>query len=132
MPSYLILVVDDDADVLEVAIRTLEDVGFTVYSASNGVDAMSLLDEHDDIGLIFTDIVMPDGYMLADMAKQRRPEIVVLYATGYGDIGKARSQQGVVHGKVLDKPYRAGQLRDEIAVLTGYRWKFSLLDGATI
>jgi DNA-binding NtrC family response regulator len=122
MFNYSVLVVDDDADVLLVAIMMLEDAGFAVYSAGNALDAMSLLDEHDEIGLIFTDIVMPgiDGFMLADMVKQHRPEINVLYATGYGDIGKARSQQGVVHGKILDKPYRAEQLRHEIAVLTGH------------
>src|SRR5260370_42114785 len=97
-----------------------EGAGFGGYVGGKVLDALSLLDEHDEIGVIFTDIVMPgiDGFMLADMVKQHRPEINVLYATGYGDIGKARSQQGVVHGKILDKPYRAAQLQHHISVLT--------------
>src|SRR5277367_4485636 len=65
-----ILVVDDDCDVRDVAVSVLEHAGFTVLAAAGAIDAFCLLEEHQEIALMFTDVMMPglDGLMLADMA----------------------------------------------------------------
>jgi CheY-like chemotaxis protein len=114
MGTVLILVVDDDADVRELAAATLKHAGFRILEASSGDEAFKLLEANPDIGLMFTDIVMPgiDGFKLADMAKVRRPELKILYTTGY--IHLAETKLGVVHGRILKKPYRPTQLQDMV------------------
>src|ERR1700679_3934668 len=71
----LILVVDDDDAVRELAATILQDAGYRVLEAESGQRAIQLFEAHPDIGLIFTDIAMPglDGFKLADIAKFRRP-----------------------------------------------------------
>lgn len=105
-----ILVVDDDPDIRDLAVDVLTEAGFTVLSASCATDAFCLLEQHPDVALLFTDIVMPglDGLMLADMAIIQRRDLRVVYATGYADqVGR---QPGYRYGPVLDKPYRAADL----------------------
>ena len=105
-----ILVVDDDSDVRDVAISVLADAGFAVWAASGAIDAISLLEEHQEIALMFTDVVMPglDGLMLADMAVLRRRDLKVVYTTGYA--AAAHRQPGYRYGPLLSKPYRPSDL----------------------
>src|ERR1700675_1640765 len=113
--SGLILVVEDDDDVREFAVHVLRDRGYTVIEAVNGGVALVLLEQNLPIDLLFTDIVMPgepDGVALSERAKELRPDLLVLYTTGFAAAG--RFDQRVVHGKVLGKPYRPSQLASEI------------------
>ncbi|MBI3513516.1 MAG: response regulator [Proteobacteria bacterium] len=106
----LILVVDDDDGVRELASTILQEAGYRVLEAETGQRAMMLFEANPDIELIFTDLVMPglDGFKLADMTKFKRPDIKILYATAFMDL--AHDKLGVVHGHILKKPYRASQL----------------------
>ena len=112
-----VLVVDDNLMVRDVAAAILEEAGYEVVLAANGTEAMDMLEQHPEIALLFTDVVMPgvDGFMLADMAKIRWPMLKVLYATGFMEIATARSKPGVLHGPIIDKPYRSEQLQNEVA-----------------
>ena|SRR5579871_3583573 len=105
-----ILVVDDDPDVRDVAVGILEDAGFAVVAAPGAMEAFRVLEEHPDIALMFTDVVMPglDGLMLADMAVLRHRDLKVVYATGYAD--QVQRQPGYRYGPVLPKPYRRADL----------------------
>jgi CheY-like chemotaxis protein len=113
----LILVVDDEPDVLELAAEALRDAGHDVLTAADGVDAIELVERHADIALIFTDLVMPriDGIELAQRARASRPLIKILYATGYVDF--ARSKPAAVAAPILNKPYRPSQLEAEVKSL---------------
>jgi CheY-like chemotaxis protein len=118
--AALILVVDDDAEVRDIAAATLKDAGHRILEAANGGDALTVLEANPGIQLIFTDIVMPgiDGFKLADLAVERRPEIKILFTTGYSHLAEAKP--GTVHGKMLQKPYRPAQLQDMVQhVLAG-------------
>jgi CheY-like chemotaxis protein len=110
-----ILVVEDDPDVRGLAIEALRDAGYDVLEAENGGDAIVQFERHPEIDVIFTDIVMPglDGFIVADMAKIRRPEVKILYATGF--IHREREHLGVVHGGILRKPYRQSELIAAVA-----------------
>ena len=112
--SITILVVDDEESMLKLAAAILQRDGYQVVTAQNGLAAMTALDENPDITLLFTDIKMPgiDGFILADMAKVRRPDLKVLYATGFAD--EVGTKPGVRHGKILEKPYDPPQLRAEV------------------
>src|SRR3954447_15382592 len=120
-PAKTILVVEDDRDVREVALAVLEGAGYRVLEAASGDDAYQLLLAHPDIqiDLLFTDVVMPgrlDGIDLANAACALRPQLHVLYATGFANLGRA-NRDADLQGRVLRKPYRPGELRRAIAAL---------------
>jgi CheY-like chemotaxis protein len=114
-----ILVVDDDPVALFLAETTLEGAGYPVLTAGSGPEAILALYKNPNIAVLFTDIKMPtiDGFMLADMAKLRRPDLKVLYATGFAE--EVSTQPGFRYGKILDKPYEAQHLCDEVRLLLG-------------
>ena len=92
-----VLVVEDEAGVRLLSIDVLESLGYRVLDAANGTEALERLDQHPEIDLLFTDIVMPgmNGRALADEALRRRPELKVLFTTGY-------TRNAVVHNGTLD------------------------------
>lgn len=105
-----ILLIDDDDGVREVAAEVLTTMGYTVLEAPTGDQAVILIEAHPEIDLLFTDIVMPgiDGFKLADMIKFRRPQIKILYTTGF--IHRVNDHLGIVHGEILSKPYHPDNL----------------------
>jgi DNA-binding NtrC family response regulator len=108
----VILLVDDDDGVLDVAAVTLASVGYQVIRATNGEAALEIIKYDQQIDLLMTDIVMPgtiDGWELANRAKQLRPEMSVLYMTGHGEILLPDENQGGF-GPLLPKPWRSDQL----------------------
>lgn len=117
--ASLILMVDDDPDVRALAVATLRDAGYRVLEAEDGRRAVVLFEEHPDIAMIVTDIVMPglDGFKLADMTKFKRPELKILYTTAH--LNEARETIGVVHGAILRKPWRPTQLTAAVKAALG-------------
>lgn len=120
-PANTILIVEDDRDVRELAIAVLEDAGYRVLEAASGDEAHRLLLAHPDlrINLLFTDIVMPgplDGIDLAGAARALRPDLKVLYTTGFADLVR-RHGDDELHGTVLHKPYRPGELQRAVSAL---------------
>ena len=103
-----ILVVEDEASLLEIAKESLESFGYTVLMANSGPDALKLLSAREGkIDLLLTDVVMPgmSGRELADTVKMKLPELKVLFMSGYTDDSVVR--YGVNHEKVafLQKPF---------------------------
>jgi DNA-binding NtrC family response regulator len=111
-PAESVLVVDDDVSVAEMATQALVEAGFNAKMSLDANSAMDALSSNPNIGLLFTDVVMPriDGFKLADMAKMCRPDLTILYATGYIGLAREISDAGETHGRILDKPYRPDQL----------------------
>jgi PAS domain S-box-containing protein len=110
-----ILLVEDDAGVRAVTAAMLKELQFTVIEADNGSHALDIVDREPDIDLLFTDIVMPgmNGFELGRLARERRPQLPVLYATGY-----AASYTAPEKGAdVLAKPYREADLLTKLRVL---------------
>jgi CheY-like chemotaxis protein len=107
-----ILVVEDEPEVRRITVETLRELGYTVIEAEGGDEALALLEQHADIALLFTDIVMPgmNGRRLASLARQCRPELPILYATGYApeDMAGASNDDGDI--QTLRKPFEAADL----------------------
>ncbi|CVI57675.1 MULTISPECIES: hybrid sensor histidine kinase/response regulator [Agrobacterium] len=107
-----ILVVEDDARVRRVAVARLVALGYSVVEASNGAEALQQLERHFDIALLFSDIVMPGGIAgdeLADLARGLRPDLKVLFTSGYAEPAVAERQLAM-KGSWLKKPYTAREL----------------------
>jgi two-component system cell cycle sensor histidine kinase/response regulator CckA len=106
--SETILVVEDEAAVLALGRRALEAQGYVVLAASDGTDALRVVERHGGkIHLLLTDVVMPgmSGRELADKLASRRPGIRVLYMSGYP--GDAVVQHGTLPAgsAFLQKPF---------------------------
>jgi PAS domain S-box-containing protein len=119
--AELILVVEDEARIREMTTDSLRELGYSVVHAGSAAAALKLIREREDIGLLFTDIVMPDmnGRQLADTARAMRPGLKVLYTTGY-------TRNAIVHNGVLDpgvnfiaKPFTLDQLGNKIREVLG-------------
>lgn len=93
----VILVVEDEDRLRQLTADTLRELGYTVLQAGHAIEALEIVDQHPEIALLFTDIVMPDvnGRQLADEVVTRRPGIRVLFTTGF-------TRNAVVHNGILD------------------------------
>jgi signal transduction histidine kinase len=120
-----ILVVEDDAMVRNYVMTHLVGLGYRAIPAANADEALVLIDQGIECDLLFTDIIMSgnkNGRDLADEVVRRRPEVRVLYTSGY-------TQSAIVHNGRLDpgvllltKPYRRSDLAQMIRVaLNGAR-----------
>jgi signal transduction histidine kinase/DNA-binding LacI/PurR family transcriptional regulator len=109
--SETILLVEDDSQVRAVTRRSLERSGYAVVEAHNGLHALKLVDTHDDIDLIVTDVVMPKmgGPELVATVQRTRPDLPVLYVSG--DTTGRRLDDAAV---LLAKPYAETELLDVV------------------
>lgn len=112
----VILVVEDEERVRLMSVDSLKELGYTIVQAPNGERALELLADHPRIDMLFTDVVMPgiNGRILADRARETRPDLRVLYTTGY-------TRNAIVHNGVLDpgvfflaKPFTLDQLAAKV------------------
>ncbi|MBN9497301.1 MAG: PAS domain S-box protein [Alphaproteobacteria bacterium] len=112
-----ILVVEDDPLVRKHVVSSLKNLGYDVLEAENGADALAQIEKNEMIDLIFTDVVMPGqmgGRDLAEAAKKRRPDLKVLFTSGYTEnsiVHNGRLDSGV---ELLSKPYRRDQLATKV------------------
>jgi CheY-like chemotaxis protein len=114
-----ILVVDDDDDVREVTTEVLSADGYDVVAVATSGEALSLLIQGEPADLLFTDIVLGrglNGFELAQQAVLVRPQLKVLYATGYAR-GLEQRHTMVAGSYLLRKPYRALDLLTQAARL---------------
>jgi PAS domain S-box-containing protein len=114
--SEVVLVVEDDERVRALSVEGLKELGYGVVEASDPSQALRMLDEGQQVNLLFTDVVMPDmsGRQLADRARAQRPNLKVLYTTGY-------TRNAIVHNGMLDpgtnlltKPFSIEELAAKI------------------
>jgi PAS domain S-box-containing protein len=107
-----VLVVDDNADIRAIVARQLTRLGYLVHLASDGHEALRLVERFPELDLLFTDIVMPggmNGVELAREARLRRPGLKVLFTSGFP--APVISDRGLASNEVLlAKPYRQKEL----------------------
>jgi PAS domain S-box-containing protein len=108
-----ILVVEDDALVRRYVMTQIESLGYTALEAANASDALQIIYHVPTIDLLFTDVIMPapmNGRQLVDEALKRRPDLKILYTSGYTEnaiVHHGRLDSGVL---LLAKPYRKSEL----------------------
>jgi PAS domain S-box-containing protein len=118
--SQTILVVEDDARVRRVVVARLRSLGYQVIEADHGAAGLAALDRHPEIAMIFTDVVMAGGMNgdeLAQVALAMRPDVKILFTSGYAE--PAIASHGMGAGAWLKKPYTAAELAHKIREVLG-------------
>lgn len=115
-----VLVVDDEFTIRMLITEVLSDIGVEAIEAADGQTALSLLAQGDRIDLLVTDMGLPGGMSgrdLAEAARGLRPEIEVLFITGYAD--GAERGVSVPRAHMLVKPFSMDALAMKVqAILT--------------
>ncbi len=115
-----ILIVDDEADLLQLADRYLSDLGYRTRCAENAAQALEKLAGDVEFDLLFSDVVMPggiNGYELAQKAKQMRPGLKVLLTSGFTSKTMAHNGLARFSAHLLSKPYRRDDLVQRIRLV---------------
>jgi len=109
----VILAVDDNPDVRATVVVQLEGLGYRVREADNAHSALEILDSVDRIDLLFTDIIMPgglNGKELATKARSKRPDLKVLFTSGFPGTSTGPGTRFDDGDVLLSKPYRKHDL----------------------
>jgi PAS domain S-box-containing protein len=126
--SAKILVVEDDPDVREMIVGILSDLGYQTLVATDGPEALAILDRDRSVDLLFTDIVMPAGMSgseLAQRASRLHPELKILLSSGFTREA-AQSRAGRPDFPFIAKPYRPAALSQKLEeVLAGSLFRAS-------
>lgn len=105
----VLLMVEDEELLRLVIVDELREAGFHVIEAANGAAALELLTDDQPIDLLFTDIRMPGaltGWDVAEQARNLRPELAVIYATGFSE----NAPRLVSGSRFFKKPYRVNAI----------------------
>lgn len=118
--SGTILLVDDSDIVRNVIARMLEASGFTVLKASGGEEALSISGNTEvPIDLLLSDMVMPGmgGLELADRIAHVRPDLRILFMTGYAEDIVTRDGILGENREWIGKPFTQEEIRDRVAAI---------------
>ena len=107
--GQLVLIVEDDEKVRGLAVKVITALGYRVCEAEDGATALEAIDETADIDIMLTDVILPGGMSGRDIADEvavRRPEVGIIFTSGY-------SADAIIHdgkldegAELLSKPYR--------------------------
>jgi signal transduction histidine kinase/CheY-like chemotaxis protein len=117
--SRVILVVEDDDDVRGYSVETLTGLGYVVRQACDGWEALRLLQEDKTIALLFTDVGLPglNGSDLAKQALASRPDLKVLFTSGYARQAIMQDDRLVEGVQLLVKPFTREELAQKISLV---------------
>jgi len=115
--SHTILLVEDEQSLRKLAHKILKDVGYAVLEAEGGSKALEIAEQYKSrIDLLLTDVIMPgiNGRMLAEKLSAARPDMKILYMSGYaeGEIARHGFLQPSV--QVLRKPFTCEELTQRV------------------
>lgn len=117
--TYRLLLIDDNEEILVSLKNFLNKKGYVVVSATNGLDALKLLEATNvDFDLVITDLVMPNisGVAVTAIIKKQNPAIPVIAITGYGEQPESLARE--VHADlVMEKPFKLDELENHISSL---------------
>jgi signal transduction histidine kinase len=115
--SETILIVEDNAEVLELVVMTLSDLGYQVMTASNARGALDMVRRGAAVDLLFSDVMMPggmNGFDLVRAVRALRPKLKALVTSGYANVRTETEPPDVA---VLTKPYAPAKLARTLRAL---------------
>jgi len=116
--SETILVVDDEAALLELSCEILNSKGYHVLGADSGAEALAVL-EKQPVDLLISDVIMPkmDGYQLASIVRERFPELKIQMISGFSDDRSAVNTDEALRRKQLQKPFTSDEMLRKVREL---------------
>ncbi|OCT29816.1 response regulator [Pseudomonas putida] len=112
-----LLVVEDDDIVRMLMVEVLDELGYTTIEAQDATEALRILEDTEQpLSLLMTDVGLPDmrGEALAAKAREIRPLLPVLFASGYAE--NVNVPEGM---HLIGKPFSIDQLRDKVVKILG-------------
>ena len=111
-----ILLVEDEEGLRALNARGLSSRGYTVLEASNGVEAIEVLEKHGGVDLVVSDVVMPemDGPTLLKELRRRDPDVKIIFVSGYAEEAFAKNLPSQEQYRFLAKPFTLKQLVAEV------------------
>ena len=115
-----VLVVDDEASVRALVVEVLQEMGYQTLEAEDGITGMAVLQSDTSLDLLITDVGLPggmNGRQLADGGRASRPNLKILFITGYAEnavIGNGHLEPGM---QVLTKPFTLDTLSQKVQEL---------------
>ncbi|HEX3863672.1 MAG TPA: response regulator [Stellaceae bacterium] len=112
--------VDDEAGIRMLVVEVLQELGYAVLEAEDGPRALAILQSENSIDFMITDVGLPggiNGRQLADTAQLHRPNLKVLFITGYADSSVIR--KGVLGPgmHIMTKPFNLKELTSRVRVI---------------
>ncbi len=108
-----ILLVEDDESLLTLTQFTLEDLGYKVLMAGNGIEALEVEEDHEGtIDVLLSDVIMPSmgGFEAAEIIRERRPDIKIVFMSGYPNRGQKMGKSIPERSEFLQKPIQPDHL----------------------
>ncbi len=118
--TQTVLVVEDDADARSTLAAMVTELGYRVLEAENGASALPLLEQERPVNILLSDVIMPGGMSGVDLAKaarKRRPDLKVLFVSGYDRTAIAQATRYDDSLKLLNKPFSLTDLSRELQAL---------------
>lgn len=112
-----VLIVEDETDLMDVASELFRSMGYEVITASNGTDALDILERKAHIDILFTDVMMPNGMNGIELARfvaQRYPATKVILASGYTLPSLRAQYKDIDQFPFMSKPYRMSDLAKKL------------------
>jgi PAS domain S-box-containing protein len=120
--SDTVLIVEDEADLMDTASELFRSIGFEVLTAGNGHDAIDILKRKSNIDVLFTDVMMPNGMSgieLAHFTREHYPAIKIILASGYPLPAIKAAHGGLDDFTFMSKPYRLPELAKKLRMMAG-------------
>jgi PAS domain S-box-containing protein len=110
------LLVDDNEEVLSVAVELFKNMGYDVLTANSGVEAVEIIKRTRHIDVLFSDVIMPDmnGVALAKAAREIMPDLAVLLASGFPSDELLKENSGLADFALISKPYRMSDIAKKL------------------
>jgi CheY-like chemotaxis protein len=112
-----ILIVEDEAMVRALTRQVLEECGYTIFEAGNGVEALAKFEKRNgEIDMVLTDVIMPlmGGRELGNRLSKIRPELPILFTSGYADDEGFGEYVSEKHANFIAKPFTFEQLARKV------------------
>jgi CheY-like chemotaxis protein len=115
-----VLIVDDEAAVRMLVAEVLGDLQYKLMEAENGKSALQILESNQRIDLLITDVGLPgglNGRQLADAARVLRPELKVIFITGYAESAATRAGKLQPGMHIVTKPFAIDALANRVTTI---------------
>ena len=113
----VILVVEDNPSVRDVAAAMIEDMGYETITASNGTEGLAAISSRPDIDLVVSDVIMAgmNGPEMAQKALSVRPDLKILFMSGYAPGSLRQMQEGLPNAvELVSKPFTRSDLTEKV------------------